>query len=139
MLALAARTDWGCEVSYAERTFMLWTLSYLAVYIVVFFSLGAVHLSFYELRGLRAEWIMPFHLLGMFQNFVAFVLTIRDLYLRPFPNPNAKLTWALLIHWTGGIGWLVYVFKHALKPRPPAFAVTGPHLAIDSTLSTGTR
>lgn len=53
----------------------------------------------------------------MFINFIAFVLTIRDLYKRPFPKDNDKLTWAILILTTGGIGWAFYIFKHALKPR----------------------
>jgi len=46
------------------------------------------------------------------------LLTLRDLYLRRFDSENAKVTWALLIVMTGGIGWLVYIFKYALKPRP---------------------
>ena len=53
----------------------------------------------------------------MAQNLVAFVITMRDLYRRPFSNANDKVTWTLLILCTGGIGWLVYVFKYALKPR----------------------
>jgi uncharacterized membrane protein len=61
--------------------------------------------------------IFPLHFLGMALNFAALVVTIRDLYLRPLVNPNAKLTWLLLILGTGGIGWLVYVFKHAFKRR----------------------
>lgn len=53
----------------------------------------------------------------MAQNLLAFFLTLRDLYLRPFPGENDKVTWCLLILCTGGIGWLVYVFKYALHPR----------------------
>lgn len=61
--------------------------------------------------------ILPLHFLGMALNLAALIVTIRDLYLRPFANPNTKLTWLLLILYTGGIGWVVYVFKHALRPR----------------------
>lgn len=50
-------------------------------------------------------------------NLSAYALTIRDLYLRDFPNPNSKLTWSLLMFWTGGIGWCVYLFKRAFKAR----------------------
>lgn len=63
--------------------------------------------------------IFPAHFLGMVLNLAALILTIRDLYLRSFPNPNAKITWLLLILMTGGIGWIVYIFKYALKPRTP--------------------
>jgi hypothetical protein len=55
--------------------------------------------------------------IAIFQNFLAMVLTIRDLYKRYFPEPNEKLTWCLLITWTGGIGWLAYLCKYGLKPR----------------------
>ena len=62
--------------------------------------------------------LIPFHFLGMAQNFLALFLTLRDLYRRPFPRANQKLIWCILILMTGGIGWVVYVFRHALKPRP---------------------
>ena len=61
--------------------------------------------------------IFPAHFIGMALNVTALILTIRDLFLRSFPSPNAKLTWLLLILMTGGIGWIVYIFKYALKPR----------------------
>jgi hypothetical protein len=61
--------------------------------------------------------IAPAHFLGMALNVAALIMTIRDLFLRSFPNPNAKLMWLLLILLTGGIGWIVYIFKYALKPR----------------------
>ena len=68
-------------------------------------------------RGSVRLGIVPFHIFGMLLNLVAFVLTLRDLYLREFASENAKVTWALLITMTGGVGWLAYIFKHALKPR----------------------
>ena len=97
-----------------ERWFVLWSLVYMVVYIPVFFivlvwTMGTQSNAFF--------YIVPFHFLGMFQNFAALILTIRDLYLRPFSNPNDKLTWLLVILFTGGIGWLVYIFMYALKPR----------------------
>lgn len=97
-----------------ERAIVIGALVYMALYVPYFF-----------VQMYRSEHgvpvsplaIFPFHFLCMALNVVAVILTIRDLYLRPFANPNSKLTWLLLIHWTGGIGWLVYVFRHALRPR----------------------
>jgi len=97
-----------------ERAVVITALVYMAVYIPYFFVQGYRMSSGVPVSPLA---IFPLHFLGMALNFVALVLTIRDLYLRPFANPNSKLTWLLLILLTGGIGWLVYVFKHALKPR----------------------
>ncbi len=57
------------------------------------------------------------HFTGMALNFAALIVTFRDLYRRPFPDPSDKLTWGLLILLTGGIGWLVHLFKFAFKPR----------------------
>lgn len=62
--------------------------------------------------------LMTWHFGGMILNLAAIITTFRDLYRRPFSEPNDKLTWCLIILYTGGIGWLVYIFKHALKPRP---------------------
>jgi hypothetical protein len=101
-------------VTRTERAVVITALAYMAAY-----------LPYLLVQMVRAtngaqvspEAIFPFHFLGMALNFAALVVTIRDLYLRPFVNPNTKLTWLLLILVTGGIGWLVYVFKHAFKPR----------------------
>jgi len=98
----------------AERAIVIAALVYMALYIPYFF------VQMYRFsNGVQASplAIFPLHFLGMALNFAALIVTIRDLYLRPFANPNAKLTWLLLILCTGGVGWLVYVFKHALKPR----------------------
>ncbi|NOX54609.1 MAG: hypothetical protein GXP27_09260 [Planctomycetes bacterium] len=61
--------------------------------------------------------VFPAHFVGMALNLTALIFTVRDLYLRSFSDPNRKLTWLLLILCTGGIGWMIYIFKHALKPR----------------------
>lgn len=96
----------------AEKYIVLGSLAYMLVYIPFFF------ITFASADPSRLfPIIMPFHLLGMGLNFAAFGLTIRDVYLRKLPGQNAKLTWLLLIMMTGGIGWLVYLFKYALKPR----------------------
>jgi hypothetical protein len=97
----------------AERAIVIAALVYMALYIPFFF----VQMD-RESNGIPiSPFCFPLHFLGMALNFAAFIVTIRDLYLRPFANPNAKLTWLLLILMTGGVGWLVYVFRHALRPR----------------------
>lgn len=97
-----------------EKTIMIGSLVYMAVYFPYFF------VQMYRgMNGVDVPFsaIFPYHILGTVLNFAAFIVTIRDLYLRPFPNPNTKLTWMLLFFFTGGLGWLAYVFRHALKPR----------------------
>jgi hypothetical protein len=98
-----------------ERFIVIWALVYTALYLPFFLVAD---------RLLRPDQffavLLPLHFLGMAQNLAALVLTIRDLYKRNLPTENAKLTWLLLILTTGGIGWLVYVFKYALKPRVSA-------------------
>jgi hypothetical protein len=96
-----------------ERFLVLSALCYMVMYAPVFVY-GAL---FHDHRLM--DTLLPFHFTGMALNFVALVLTIRDVYLRTFPNPNSKITWTLLILYTAGIGWLVYIFRHALKPRVP--------------------
>jgi len=71
-------------------------------------------------RPSRVDDITPFvvlHILAMLACVTALVVTLRDLYLRDFVRKNDKLTWGLLILLTGGIGWFVYIVKHAFKPR----------------------
>ena len=97
-----------------ERAIVVAALLYMAFYIPYFFAQTyrisqGINISPYA--------IFPLHFLAMAFNFLALILTIRDLYLRPFADPNRKLTWLLVILCTGGIGWFVYVFRHAMKPR----------------------
>ena len=95
-----------------ERTIVIIAMTNMAIYMPCFFFL-AIRMT----PGFPSGMII-WHFAGMILNLIALVITIRDLYLRHFPNANSKVTWCLLITWTGGIGWIVYVFKHALKPRP---------------------
>ncbi len=99
----------------AERAIVITALVYMAAYVPYF--LVQMYRIKQDAQPPLLAIVIP-HLVGMTLNFIALVLTLRDLYLRSFPKPNDKLTWALLILLTGGIGWLVYVFKYALKPRP---------------------
>ncbi len=97
-----------------EKAVVLGALLYMVLYIPYFL------IQVFRIEsgiGVPLWAILTPHFLGMAWNLVALILTIRDLYLRPFANPNSKLTWLLLITYTGGIGWLVYIFKHAFRPR----------------------
>ena len=89
--------------------------------LIVLLAIGnmAIYMPYFFIQFLRNSPTInvPWHFAGMLLNLLAFVATIRDLYQRPFPNPNSKVTWCLLILCTGGIGLIVYVFKHALRPR----------------------
>ena len=102
-------------MSAIERTIVLWAIGYMAIYAPMFVAFASGSLGNQERLFFV---IMPFHVLGMIQNLVALVITIRDLFLRQFPQANQKSVWILLILSTGGIGWLIYVFRHALRPRP---------------------
>jgi hypothetical protein len=96
-----------------EKVFVLGAVIYMAVYVPIFFYITTAE----SMNGDLFALILPFHFTGMGLNLIALVLTIRDLYKRDFKSANDKVTWALLILMTGGIGWFVYVFKYALKPR----------------------
>ena len=102
-------------MSRFEKAIVITALVYMAIYVPYFLILAASGCLGVDVP---LSAIFPFHLLGMALNFAALIVTIRDLYLRPFPNPNSKLTWLLVILYTGGIGWLVYLFRHAMLPRP---------------------
>lgn len=96
------------------RITILASLTYMLLYIPYFF------VQMYRIsNGVQVSplAIFPAHFVGLALNLASLVMTIRDLYLRSFPNPNTKLTWGILIIATGGIGWIVYIFKYALKPR----------------------
>lgn len=84
----------------------------MALYVACFFSLAATgwmeHCFFY---------VLPFHFLGMFLGIPLLVIVFRDLYKRDFPNPNTKVTWAILML----LLWpsiLVYLYRHGFRPRP---------------------
>ena len=98
-----------------QRIIVIVALGNMVVYIPYFLiQIGNAAVNHVQLDPIA---IMPWHFIGMFLNLLALVATIRDLYLRPFADPNSKVTWCLLILCTGGIGWVVYIFKHAFQPR----------------------
>ncbi len=65
------------------------------------------------------EVLDPWHTFGMLMGIPLLIIPFHDLYKRSFPNPNSKVTWAILMLYTGGIGLFVYIFKHGFKPREP--------------------
>lgn len=101
-------------VDRSARMVILVALLYMIVYIPYFF-LQLDRIS----HGVSVSpfAILPAHFVCMALNIAALILTIRDLYRRPFPEPDTKLTWLLVILFTGGIGWVVYVVKYPLKHR----------------------
>jgi hypothetical protein len=98
-----------------ERIIVLTAMRYTAVYGLLFLSVFARAMiigdQYFPLV------IIPLHILGIALGLVAFGVTLRDLYLRPFPKRYWKFIWFFLIIYTGGIAWCVYIFKHAFKPR----------------------
>ena len=101
-------------MSRTERAIVIIALAYMIIYVAYF--LMQMYLAAHG-RQVSPWAILPYHFLGMGLIFAGLIVTIRDLYLRPFANPNSKLIWLLLILLTGGIGWLVYIFRHAFHPR----------------------
>jgi hypothetical protein len=96
-------------MSGIEIFLVLGGLAYEAIYIpcsLIMFRSGSADSS-----------IIPFHALAVLLGLTSAVLTVRDLRLRRFESEEARLRWAMLISATFGIGWLVYIFKHALRPR----------------------
>ncbi len=102
-------------MSTGEKAFMIFFLVYLACYLgfqaYLDFGLG----MFVDDEVFEVMRVL--HVLGFVQVIAAYVIAFRDLYKRDFPKPNSKLTWALLILLTSGIGLLVYLVKHGFRPR----------------------
>ena len=89
----------------------------LIVGVAACFSLAAYldYCSLHDDGALRFCVVLGF--VGAVLGMAAFVVVLRDLYLRSFPDPNAKMLWTLVILMTAGIGFFVYVLAHAMKPR----------------------
>jgi hypothetical protein len=56
---------------------------------------------------------------------------LRDLYLRRFPGGTSRLRWLLLMFYTAGVGYFVYVARHAWKPREPS----NPRMQTDAAVN----
>lgn len=93
-------------MSTLEKSIVLSGLIYSAIYLpaFVFFSEG------------RMGVFIPFHVLAMVSVIVVVALAFKDLYQRPFPTTSAKVKWLAFMLLFGPI-IIVYLFKHAFKPR----------------------
>ena len=96
-----------------ERVVTLLCLAYVLFYGVYFVSVAASG------RFFDYPWMVPLHLLGMALSTVLVILVVRDVYKRPFPNPNDKATWALLIVFVNIFAIPVYLWKYGFRPRSP--------------------
>lgn len=95
-----------------ERAFTVFYWAYILVYLCCFVGLAATGLIERSLH-----FVIPLHIFGMFLGLAMLIVVFRDLYKRDFPNPNTKVTWAILMlmFWPS---ILVYLYKHGFRPRP---------------------
>jgi hypothetical protein len=92
-----------------EKGFVVFYFLYILIYVPCF-------ILFVSFRPNDFLWILPFHFFGMAIGVAMLVIVFRDLYKRDFPNPNSKLTWAILMLML----WpsiLVYLYKYGFRPR----------------------
>ncbi len=89
-----------------EKTYVVFFLVYIVVYIFFFFNSIKAPESF--------EKILPFHFLGMALSLGFIIIVIRDVFKRKFSNPNSKAIWAvaIIIFWPSVFLYLpMYGFK----------------------------
>jgi hypothetical protein len=93
-------------MSTLEKAIALLGLVYSAIYlpVFVFFSEG------------RMGVFIPLHVLAMVSVIIVAALAFKDLYQRPFSTTSAKLKWLAFMLLFGPV-IIVYLFKHAFKPR----------------------
>jgi hypothetical protein len=94
-----------------EKSFVVFYWCYMLVYVCCFIVVSV--------SGEIERWaprILPFHFLGMAMGIPLLIILFRDLYKRDFPNPNSKVTWAILMlmFWPS---IFVYLYKHGFRPR----------------------
>jgi hypothetical protein len=89
-----------------EKRFVIFYWVYILVYIPCFFAL----VPQYWLQ------LLPFHFLGMVMAIPMFIIVFHDLYKRHFPDPNSKVTWAILMLVLYP-SILVYLYKFGFRPR----------------------
>jgi hypothetical protein len=94
-----------------ERVIVVFCLVYLVVYMAFFFAVFTAETVF------ENPLILPFHFFGMALSILMVILVVRDVYKRPFRDPNAKATWALLIVFGNIITIPIYLWKYGFRPR----------------------
>lgn len=95
----------------AEKSFVIFYWCYMLVYICCFLAVS--------ITGTIERWafyVLPFHFFGMAIGIPMLIVLFRDLYKRDFPNPNSKVTWAILIlmFWPS---IFVYLYKYGFRLR----------------------
>ena len=103
---------WSGELmSRIEKTFTVFYWTYMLVYVCgVIFLAASGHMDRVSFH------VLPFHFFGMFIGIPMIIIVFHDLYKRQFPNPNSKVTWAILMlmFWPS---ILVYLYRHGFRPR----------------------
>lgn len=97
-----------------EKGFIVFYFMYMIFYVCVF--IGIIRSG--DMDPATFHTILPFHLFGMAMGLPLYIIVIRDIYLRSFPNPNTKVTWTILVlvFWPAIIA---YLYKHGFHPRVP--------------------
>ena len=95
-----------------EKSFIVFYFTYMIVYVCVFIRI----IGSGDTDPTTFRTILPFHLFGMAMGIPLYIIVIRDIYLRSFPNPDTKVTWTILVlmFWPAIIA---YLYKHGFHPR----------------------
>lgn len=86
--------------------------------LAIFFEIGLI--TFFLLRPeyRSLSLLLPASLVGMIVNTILIFLIFRDIYLRTFEHPRAKIFWVviILLFWPASI---LYLLKYGFAPRQP--------------------
>lgn len=95
-----------------EKSFIVFYLTYMIVYVCVFIGI----IGSGDISPTTFHTILPFHLFGMAMGMPLYIIVIRDIYLRSFPNPNTKVTWTnLVLMFSPSI--FAYLYKNGFRSR----------------------
>ncbi len=92
-----------------EKIVCIWTLLYIVTYLPFLILYGYATLS---MMG-----ILSLHFIGIGSLVSTYVLCMRDIYLRKFPDPNHKVTWTLIVVLGSVFGLAAYLTRHGMKQR----------------------
>ena len=95
----------------AAKSFMIFYWCYIIIY-------GCCFIAFFVTRAFEHVfvYILPFHFFGMIIGIPMLIILFYDLYKRDFANPNAKVTWTILmlVFWPS---IPVYLYRCGFRPR----------------------
>jgi hypothetical protein len=84
--------------------------------LAILFEIGLI--AFFLLRPeyRSLSLLLPASLVGLIVNTILIFLIFRDIYLRTFENPRAKIFWVviILLFWPAS---LLYLLKYGFAPR----------------------